>query len=507
MHLLRKLLLLLCIALLEFANVYADSSGKAGDDIRWHLDNSGLLTFSGSGKMKDFGRSLPFRPDLVKSVTIETGITSIGNNAFNGCTKLIKVSLPSSLEDIGCGAFAGCSSLPFINIPYGVKKIGKDAFKGCNQISEINLPGSLLTIESEAFANCKSLVIIRVPSSLKTLGAKAFQNSNLIDVINELPEFVTPATAKFYSLSVDKVAKYYNKSSQPYQNIANVNPTPSISNVQVKKVDSPQAFIPDMIDINVPFTKRKNDKTYVVIISNENYSKMERVPYAVNDGEIFRQYCEYTLGVPASNIIIHSDATSGIMRGALADLQTANRVVGSEMKVIFYYSGHGAPDDATLESYLVPVDAHRINQHVCLPLNEVYETIASLDIESAVMFIDACFSGGVRSGGTLLAANGERGITRVPKKTNIKGNIVVFSATDADQTALPYTEKGHGIFTYYLLKKLYETKGNTSLAELDAYLKEKVNQTAFSINRREQTPTLSISPKILDQWQGWKLNQ
>ncbi len=451
------------MAIMLFVSVLpmrGDSSGSAGADVRWSLDNYGCLRFSGSGEMKDFGRNLPYRPSLVKTAVVEDGITSLAANAFNGCSKLESVELPATLRAIGDNAFAGCKSLAIITIPYGVESIGREAFKDCELLTELDIPGSVRFIDSKAFSDCSSLVIVRLPSTLKSLGADAFQKCQLIDVINELPSFVSASSAGFYKLNSRAVEKYWAKSNMTaasHTPAAGSKSQSASTEYAASRVGStaapvvPDVFEPSEVDLMVPFTNRVNDKTYAVIISNENYLKMEKVPFALNDGEVFRQYCERTLGIPSANIFYHANATSGIMKEALADLRTANRVAGGEMKVIFYYSGHGAPDEQTREGYLVPVDASRINANVCLPLASLYKQLSELDIESATVFLDACFSGGERNGGTLLAANGERGVIIKPKKSRLSGKMVVFSATDSDQTALPYVDKGHGMFTYYFL--------------------------------------------------------
>ena len=64
-----------------------------------------------------------------------------------------------------------------------------------------------------------------------------------------------------------------------------------------------------------------------------------------------------------------------------------------------------------------------------------------------------------------------RGVAIKPKASTPGGNVIVFSAATGDETAYPYDEKGHGLFTYFLLKKLQENKGNVTLGELSAYLR------------------------------------
>ena len=76
--------------------------------------------------MKDFGKERPYREDLVTHLTVGEGITSIGENAFRNCTKLISAELPSSLKKINEDSFLDCVSLSDINIPFGVESIGRD---------------------------------------------------------------------------------------------------------------------------------------------------------------------------------------------------------------------------------------------------------------------------------------------------------------------------------------------------------------------------------------------
>lgn len=260
---------------------------------------------------------------------------------------------------------------------------------------------------------------------------------------------------------------------------------------------------PADVDLEIPYTGINNANTFALIIANENYGKLSNVPFAVNDGNTFARYCQRTLGVPTKNILQYNDASYGSIREALSDIRLINDVVGNDMKLIVYYAGHGAPDDATLEPYLIPVDAARVNKDVCIPMAQFYQEIGSMKLKSATVFLDACFSGATRDGNMVIAA---RGIARVPKKQGLKGRVAVLSATSDDQTALPYNEKGHGMFTYYLLKCLKETKGEASLQDIKEYVTDNVKRNSSIVNRKEQTPTFNVSTEASSQWNAWKLN-
>lgn len=116
--------------------------------------------------------------------------------------------------------------------------------------------------------------------------------------------------------------------------------------------------------------------------------------------------------------------------------------------------------------------------------------------------MDACFTGANKQGSMLVAA---RGIAREAKKEVLHGNSVVFSASSGDETAMTHPEKGHGLFTYFLLKKLQETEGNISYAELAKYINQNVKKEAFLINEKPQTPIVATSPAAANYWKDMTL--
>ena len=80
------------------------------------------------------------------------------------------------------------------------------------------------------------------------------------------------------------------------------------------------------------------------------------------------------------------------------------------------------------------------------------------------------------------------------------GNTIVFSAAQGDETAHPYKKKKHGMFTYFLLKKLQETKGYVSLGDLGTYVNQLVRQNSVQEVGKFQTPTINISNKVSTNW-------
>ncbi len=259
------------------------------------------------------------------------------------------------------------------------------------------------------------------------------------------------------------------------------------------------------VDRDIPLADKTNPNTFVVIIANENYEDEEQisdVPFALNDGKVFRQYCEQTLGIPAQNIREANNATGGRMK------KQVNWLVGVAKEfpnahIIFYYSGHGVADKATEHSYILPVDGSADDMSTCYKLNDLYSTLGAMPAERITVFIDACFSGNNRGNG-VIAVNA-KGVAYKAVPGDPKGNMVVFSAAQGKETAYPYTSKQHGMFTYYLLKKLQETKGDVTLQELGTYIQAKVKQQSLIENSKTQSPCVMPASAVADTWQNWKL--
>ena len=127
------------------------------------------------------------RLDTADTINIQKrGTTSVGNNAFNSCTSLIRVNIPNGVTSIGGSAFRNCYSLIHVNIPNSVTSIGDSAFQGCYSLTQINIPDSVTSIEMGVFYNCYSLTQINIPNSVTSIGGNAFQFcSSLCDVLQE----------------------------------------------------------------------------------------------------------------------------------------------------------------------------------------------------------------------------------------------------------------------------------------------------------------------------------
>ena len=202
------------------------------------------------------------------------------------------------------------------------------------------------------------------------------------------------------------------------------------------------------------------------------------------------------------NIRTYENATFGIILSALADAKAIAEAYNGGINIIFYYAGHGVPNEKDNSAYLLPIDADGKQIEACFSVSRLYSELNSLKANSVTVFMDACFSGAQRGEGMLASA---RGVAIKAKNAAPQGNMVVFSAASGDETAYPYKEKGHGLFTYFLLKKLNETKGDVTLGELGDYITSNVKQQSVVVNRKSQTPTVTVSQLVSDSWRNSKL--
>ncbi len=318
--------------------------------------------------------------------------------------------------------------------------------------------------------------------------------AQLKNTSNETNTYVAKSDERSYSLEELQALGVVGGNRQQ-----NVQQTSTSSNA-LEQQSAPQRVLSD-VDQNIPVTKRKAENTFVLIIANEDYQFVDDVDFAVNDGKTFKEYCVKTLGVPEKQVWLHENASYGVINAGVSKMVQAMDFF-DKPNAIIYYCGHGIPDEKTGDAYIIPTDGNGKDMATCYSLNKLYTTFANTKAEKITYFMDACFTGASKEGSMLVAA---RGVAREPKKETLSGKSVVFSATSSDETAMAYKEKQHGLFTYFLLKKLQETKGNVSYSELQEYIKQNVKKESFLTNEKPQTPVVATSPEVQESWKTMTL--
>lgn len=329
-----------------------------------------------------------------------------------------------------------------------------------------------------------------------------FESEHYLYYDIDVPVKPLDETGFVYLVKVDESAMAMrNTNGQPIQ--------PSIMSQQNQPVIAQQPTVTPSKGFDLshgvnaaPLTGRKSENTLVAIIANEQYDLAANVDNATSDGLAFKEYCIRTLGVPEDNVRYMENLSFGRMKKGLNDILELADMLNGEANLILYYAGHGIPDNKTKDAFLMPVDADGTDTSLCLSLTDLYSNINSKNLNRCIVFLDACFSGAQRGGDMIVAA---RGVKLKPKEAAPEGKTIVFTATSDDQAAFSHKEEKHGLFTYFLLKKLQESKGKVSLGELADYLSQKVSFESRRINNAPQTPSVLVAAGMGDSWKKMQI--
>lgn len=235
----KKLILLMAVAItamlcLAFSTSALDATGQCGDNVSWTYNAStGELVISGTGDMYSYSNYYnhsPFENSDIKSVSIENGVTSIGDSAFWGCTSLASITIPDVVTSIGNSAFRDCTSLTSITIPDSVTHIGRAAFGGTGYYNnesnwhdkalyngkflldvKDDISGSFsikkgtTVIADSSFYYTDNLTKVTIPDSVKIISDSAFMGCHKLGSI-VIPYGVTSIEhGAFWGCAIDSI--------------------------------------------------------------------------------------------------------------------------------------------------------------------------------------------------------------------------------------------------------------------------------------------------------------
>jgi hypothetical protein len=206
--------------------------------------------------------------------------------------------------------------------------------------------------------------------------------------------------------------------------------------------------------------KRRN--VWAVVIGINDYPKLPKLKYAVNDAEAFYRLLVEENRIPPENVTLLTNQQASLvnLRSTLGT-RIKNAARESDMVIIFF-AGHGAterdaasPDGDGLEKYLLPFDADPADLYTtAMPMVEVARIFNRIRSERLVFIADACYSGG--SGGRTISVADTRaniGDGFLERVVGGRGKVII-TASSANEVSVEKDELQHGVFTYYLLEGL-----------------------------------------------------
>lgn len=474
------------------------SSGYCGTDLRWSFDGQTLTLTNVSKRglmvsMNNYDDKTPApwrKKNLnIRRVKVGGHISNIGSCAFKDQTDLHEVVFEGTdLRIIGWGAFCGCTHLRTISLPFRLQTIETIAFAGCSSLNAITIPDQC-RIEDLAFSKCDNLQSIEV-SPNATLGHYVFAGEINVDgtirhtlyagEIRKIPAYINSSNCREYGLSRAAVEKCKGEGGASAVNYD---------------------YATSAVDTIIPASTYAHNNTYALILGNQNYRFVPDVPYAIHDARTFAKYCQLTLGIPLENIHVCEDATKQMILDDEMDWISSIRDRENK-RLIVYYAGHGVPDiNDKNKAYLLPTDVRGTRPSRGIALDDFYASLGDLGFEQTAVFIDACFSGINRDGGS--GINEELRAVEIEAQEGhlTSGSLVVFTAAQGNETAQGYREQGHGLFTYFLLREIQETGGFATFGSMADRITENVKRQAPQLRlRKPQTPSTHASGQIADNW-------
>jgi len=249
-------------------------------------------------------------------------------------------------------------------------------------------------------------------------------------------------------------------------------------------------FVSDVDKPDYRHPERKDD--FAVVIGIGKYLEIPEAQFAQRDAEAVKNHL-LAMGFPNRNVVSLSGERAGYKAIEKFVETWLAKNTDENSRVIFYFSGHGAPDPQSGKAYLLPYDGDpNFLENTGYPLGRLYAKLNALPAREVIVILDAYFSG---SGGRSVLAKGARPLVLSTEKEMIPDKLIVFAASEGDQITSTLEEQGHGTFTYYFLKGIggaaKDGTGTVTAKGLYAYLKPKVQDAARRQNRN-QSPVLHI---------------
>ena len=246
-------------------------------------------------------------------------------------------------------------------------------------------------------------------------------------------------------------------------------------------------------------TSNNKPNAIAVVLGIEEYQYAPNVTNAYNDAEIMREYLISTFGLKRENIYFRYNerATKGEFEKVFSENGWISKNADKNSEIYVFYAGHGVASTDDKSAYLIPNDIDPNYATTGYSLNDLYQNLSKIESKSTTIILDACFSGISKENEMLLADS--RPVSIKVKEGSIPKNLNVFTASSGSEISSGYSQKLHGLFTYFFLKGLNKNADlnndkKITYGEMENYLKENVSSQARKMGR-EQNPQLHTDDK------------
>jgi hypothetical protein len=278
---------------------FADAEVKRICVQNWDTNGDGELSKDEAAAVTNLGEVFK-RNTKIKTfneLQFFTGLTSIGNYAFHGCSGMTSITIPNTVTTIGEYAFYYCPGLSSLTIPNSVKYIEKGAFQQCYGLTSVTIPNSVTSIGDNAFSKCSGLTSVVIGSSVSSILPFAFAECNSLSSIKVVSDNPTYDSRDNCNAIIKKATN---------QLISGCKNT--IIPLSVTSIDN-FAFMghSGLTSITIPNSITSIGNEAFAYCSNlTDVHSMIEVPFAINDN-VFDNYTNATLHVPAGTKVTYQN--------------------------------------------------------------------------------------------------------------------------------------------------------------------------------------------------------
>jgi len=329
-----------------------------------------------------------------------------------------------------------------------------------------------------------------------------FRGKTYLATLSEKPFQPTPMTFTIRDVNVAS-----NRIAQSDFDLQNPLPTERIRVEAIQYHERKGAVRNDLSSLIAKAPQAKEDSTkWLFVVGIEMYKETYPVDYAETSAKDFELAARKTLGVPSANVVslYNESATTGLIKDRLTVLLDRMKEGDS---LYFYYCGHGVPSrdpfgssSESFESYILPFERipNFIYQEPDFRISSIFNALAQSKAAKVFVFMDACFSGTSEYGSMFPKASLAPALLVAKAPSFDQQKMVIMSASQASQTARGYQDKGHRLFTYFLVKGLLDNaeKAATGKDLFDSFATQVRNVSYSAGDSFPQDPQITGNTKL-----------